>query len=150
MRSPALWGTGGDEQIVIAFDLECSRGHRFEGWFNNLHSFEQQSAKKLVSCPICNDTRVKRVLSAVALKSSDQPSIDYHRLAKEIVDYIHRNFEDVGTHFAKEALKMHYGVTEKRNIRGSASMEEEKILREEKIEFFKLPAPNPEGRKKKN
>lgn len=133
---------------MIAFDLECSKGHRFEGWFNNLHSFEQQSAKELISCPICNETRVKRVLSPVAVKSSDQPSIDYHRLAKEIVDYIHRNFEDVGTHFAKEALKMHYGVTDKRNIRGSATDQEEKMLKEEKIEFFKLPGPGPEGKKK--
>jgi hypothetical protein len=134
---------------LIAFDLECSKGHRFEGWFNNLEAFEQQSARKLVSCPVCNDTRVKRILSAVAVKSSEPSSIDYPRLAREIVDYVDRNFEDVGTSFAKEALKMHYGVSEKRNIRGSATVEEEKVLKEEKIEFFKMPIPRPE-RKKKN
>lgn len=133
---------------MIAFDLECSNGHRFEGWFNNLQSFEQQSSGKLVSCPVCSDTRVKRVLSPVAVKSSDPPSIDYHRLAKEVVDYIHRNFDDVGTHFAQEALKMHYGVAEKRNIRGSATGEEEKMLKEEKIEFFKIPGAGSEGKKK--
>lgn len=132
---------------MIAFDLECSKGHRFEGWFNNLHSFEEQRARKLVSCPICSDTRVKKILSPVAVKSSESPSIDYHRLAKEIVDYIHRDFDDVGTHFAQEALKIHYGVTEKRNIRGSATGEEEKMLREEKVEFFKIPGPE---RKNKN
>ena len=142
---------------MIAFDLECSNGHQFEGWFNNLLSFEQQSAKKLVSCPLCNSTRVKRVLSPIAVKSGSREeekekretgSIDYHRLAKEIVDYIHRSFDDVGTHFAREALKIHYGVAEKRNIRGSATSEEEKMLRQEKIDFFKLPLPKPEGKKK--
>jgi hypothetical protein len=133
---------------VIAFDLECPKGHRFEGWFNNLQSFEEQNAGKLVSCPVCGDTRVKRVLSPVAVKGSDSPSIDYHRLAKEVVDYIHRSFEDVGTHFTREALKMHYGVTEKRNIRGSATHDEEKVLREEKIEFFKIPGTGLEGKKK--
>ncbi|RJR37261.1 MAG: DUF1178 family protein [Desulfobacteraceae bacterium] len=142
---------------MIAFDLECSNGHQFEGWFNNLLSFEQQSNKKLVSCPICNSTRVKRVLSPIAVRSSakeeetaprEAGSIDYHRLAREIVDYIHRSFEDVGTHFAREALKIHYGVGEKRNIRGSATSEEEKMLKQEKIDFFKLPLPKSEGKKK--
>ncbi len=143
---------------MIAFDLECSGGHRFEGWFNNLLSFEQQSSKKMISCPVCNSTRVKRVLSAVAVKSSsreeemgerDPAQIDYPRLAKEIVEYINNSFEDVGSNFTKEALKMHYGVTEKKNIRGSATFDEEKTLRQEKIQFFKIPTPKTE-RKKKN
>ncbi len=33
---------------MIAFDLKCSRGHIFEGWFQNSQSFEQQNSKKLV------------------------------------------------------------------------------------------------------
>ncbi|MCU0597176.1 MAG: DUF1178 family protein [Desulfobacterota bacterium] len=36
---------------------------------------------------------------------------------------------------------MHYGVSEKKNIKGSATFEEEKMLSDEKIEFFKLPLP---------
>jgi len=133
---------------MIVFDLECSKEHRFEGWFNSIESFEAQNAKNLVTCPYCNDTQVRRVLSPVATKLSPRPEvhknagqIDYRRLAKEIVDYISKNFEDVGSDFAKEALKMHYGVAEKRSIKGSATAEEEKILKEEKIEFFKVPFP---------
>jgi hypothetical protein len=34
---------------------------------------------------------------------------------------------------------MHYGVKEKRSIRGAATEEEEKTLKEEGIEFFKFP-----------
>jgi len=133
---------------MIVFDLECSKEHRFEGWFNSIESFEAQNAKNLVTCPYCNDTQVRRVLSPVATKLSPRSEvqknagqIDYRRLAKEIVDYISKNFEDVGSDFAKEALKMHYGVAEKRSIKGSATAEEEKILKEEKIEFFKVPFP---------
>ncbi len=136
---------------MIVFDLECSNGHRFEGWFDSLASFEEQYEKKLVSCPYCDDTKVKRVMSPVAVSKNygqEAPSmashgetIDYQRLAREIVDYVQKNFEDVGPKFASEALKMHYGVTEKRNIRGSATAEEEKILKQEGIEFFKLPLP---------
>ena len=66
-------------------------------------------------------------------------SIDYRRLAGEIVDYIDKNFEDVGPDFAKESLKMHYGVAEKKNIKGLATDKEEKMLKDEGIQFFKLP-----------
>jgi hypothetical protein len=66
-----------------------------------------------------------------------------------IVEYISKSFENVGTEFAKEALKMHYGVTKKKNIRGSATEEEEKVLRQEKIEFFKLPMPKEETNEEK-
>ena len=139
---------------MIIFDLECRDGHRFEGWFNNAASFEKQNLKKLVSCPICGDTRVRRVLSPVATKMArsepEKPvhQIDYQRLAKEIVNYVNAHFEDVGAGFAKEALKMHYGVSKKKNIKGSATAAEEQMLRDEKIEFFKLPTPTTEDDKK--
>ncbi len=132
---------------MIAFDLECSGGHKFEGWFQDLASFEEQNKKGLLTCPYCEDTKVRRVLSPVAIRSSSRPAavprgetaIDYQKLAREVVHYINRNFENVGTDFTAEALKMHYGVKEKRNIRGAATGEEEQVLRKEGIEFYKLP-----------
>lgn len=140
---------------MIAFDLECSEGHIFEAWFNNTQSFEEQRAKGMISCPYCSDIHVRKVISPVATKTSSQPdakrdaeAIDYSRLAKEIVDYVDKNFDDVGKDFAKEALKMHYDVAEKRNIKGSATADEEKILQDEGIGFFKLPIPKIDDDKK--
>ena len=139
---------------MIVFDLECSNGHLFEGWFDSLESYDDQNAREMVSCPYCNDSTVKRVISPVAVKKSrsqDQKvheAIDYQRLAREVVNYIKDNFEDVGTNFSAEALKIHYGVTEKKNIRGSATSEEEKTLKEEGIEFFKFPMPKTDEDKK--
>ena len=146
---------------MITFDLECSQGHIFEGWFNNIQSFEEQNAKKMVLCPYCNDTKIKRVLSPVATRISsrnagngrtDNPQdpgpIDYGRLAREVVEYINRTFHDVGPDFAKEALKMHYGVSDKKNIRGSATEEEEKTLKQEGVEFFRFPLPKIDEDKK--
>jgi hypothetical protein len=135
---------------MIVFDLECPNGHRFEGWFNKGQSFEEQTAKNLVTCPVCGQGPVRKVFSPVAtctLRSesenrpeSPSPAIDYKRLARAILEHIHKDFHDVGPDFAKEALKMHYGVKEKKNIRGYATAEEEKTLKQEKIEFFKIPA----------
>ena len=139
---------------MIVFDLECSQGHVFEGWFDSLESFEGQNLKDLVNCPSCNDSQIKRIMSPVAVKKSHSENrkvaepIDYKKLAKEVVHYIKNNFEDVGSNFAGEALKIHYGVSEKRNIRGSANSEEEKTLNEEGIEFFKLHLPKTDEDKK--
>jgi hypothetical protein len=141
---------------MIAFDLQCSNGHLFEGWFKNLESYEKQKARKLVSCPHCNDTKIKKVLSPVAaIKAVSSPApepdarnIDYKKLAKEMVNYINREFEDLGTDFAKEALKIHYGVSKERNIRGSATENEETLLKEEGIQFIKLPMIKTEDGKK--
>ena len=141
---------------MIVFDLECSQGHRFEGWFDTSEAFEEQCTQGLVSCPVCGDTGVRKVLSPVAVKKGGRgdrgpgrasEDIDYRKLAQEVVRYVQENFEDVGPKFASEALKMHYGVTEPRNIRGSATEEEEKVLKEEGIEFFKIPFPKKDDKK---
>jgi len=47
----------------------------------------------------------------------------------------------VGCKFTTEALKMHYGVSELKNIRGTSTEKEEKILKDEGINFFKIPMP---------
>jgi len=51
---------------MIIFDLECEAGHKFEGWFKDLATFEEQGRAGLVTCPYCNSTRTRRLPSAVA------------------------------------------------------------------------------------
>jgi len=134
---------------MIAFDLTCSNGHSFEGWFKDLESFNEQNSKGMITCPFCKNTNITRILSPVAIKSSQgeekprEVEPDYKKLANGIMEYIKNNFDNVGTDFSKEALKMHYGVAEKRNIRGSATAVEEEILKEEGIKFFKIPSIKP-------
>jgi hypothetical protein len=134
---------------MIAFDLTCSNGHSFEGWFKDLESFNEQNSKGMITCPFCKNTDITRILSPVAIKSSQgeekprEVEPDYKKLANGIMEYIKNNFDNVGTDFSKEALKMHYGVAEKRNIRGSATAVEEEILKEEGIKFFKIPSIKP-------
>ena len=130
---------------MIAFDLNCANGHSFEGWFKDLESFNEQNSKGMITCPFCKDINITRVLSPVAIKGSQgeekrkEVEPDYKKLAIGVMEYIKNNFDDVGSDFAKEALKMHYGVAKKRNIRGSATTEEEDILKEEGIKFSKIP-----------
>ena len=132
---------------MIAYDLQCLSGHSFEGWFEDEKAYLQQKKKGLVTCPICEESNVSRIPSAFAIKSSNvsaQSNISiskYAEIGKKIVDYVENNFDDVGCNFAKEALKIHYGVTEPRNIRGISTEAEEESLKDEGVEFFKFPMP---------
>jgi hypothetical protein len=55
--------------------------------------------------------------------------------------FIENNFEDVGNKFAEVALKIHAGDEEKRNIKGTTTPQEEASLREEGVQFIKVPIP---------
>lgn len=132
---------------MIAFDLQCSKGHTFEGWFEDSRSFDDQKEKGMITCPVCNDTDVTKIPSTFAIKSyQDSKQMETVRippseLGEKIIEYVDKNFDDVGSDFAREALKMHYGVSEPRNIRGVSTQAEEKTLKEEGIQYFKLPLP---------
>ena len=133
---------------MIAYDLQCVHGHSFEGWFEDEKSYLDQKKKGLVTCPLCDDTAVSRIPSAFAIKSSSTGSgsnMSGEALAKignQVAEYVENHFDNVGSDFAKEALKMHFGVSEPRNIRGTSTQEEEKTLKEEGIEFYKIPLPS--------
>ncbi len=133
--------------IMIAFDLRCANGHTFEGWFEDSTAFEQQNREGLISCPVCNDTAVSKLLSTFAIKGTQggqkfSGKADLEKISRKITDYVEKNFDNVGPDFAKEALKMHYGVSEPKNIRGVSTQQEEKTMTEEGINFFKVPLPS--------
>jgi hypothetical protein len=133
---------------MIIFDLQCSNGHTFEGWFEDAQAYEDQKKKDLIICPFCNVTSVAKVPSTFAIKSSQAPRDIFEQkqaltdMSKKVIDFVEKNFDNVGADFAREALKIHYGVSEPRNIRGVSTQKEEKTLREEGVQFFKIPMPS--------
>jgi hypothetical protein len=133
---------------MIAYDLQCSQGHAFEGWFEDSAAFDQQNEQGLVTCPVCDDSRITKIPSRFAIKGAKtavpaaaDSRVDMQALGRQIVDYVESNFDNVGPDFAEEALKMHYGVNAPRNIRGVSTPQEEATLKAEGIHFFKFPMP---------
>ncbi len=125
---------------MIVFDLECINGHPFEGWFDDRNDFERQQAQGLIACPVCETYSVTQKLSAVAVRTSSTVSFDGNarndvlaNLNAKLTDFVERNFENVGSDFAKEALKIHYGASEPKNIRGTTTSEEDKVLKDEGV-----------------
>ena len=129
---------------MIVFDLRCTKDHRFEGWFDNIDDLESQLAQGLIACPGCGDINIERLLSPVSIKKKTSPPGDLKSAYKSWQDlcrYVRDNFEDVGHNFAKEALKVHYGHAEERNIRGVTTEPEEDMLKKEGVRFVKIPMP---------
>jgi hypothetical protein len=139
-------------RIMIAYDLQCGNGHAFEGWFEDSAAFNAQKKKGLIACPVCNDTDIVKLPSRFAIKTSsgfkpkEANSQEEHALAqlgRQVAEFVEKNFDNVGCQFAAEALKIHYGVTEPRNIRGVSTQAEEKLLKQEGVQFIKIPVPAP-------
>lgn len=60
---------------MIVFDLICSHGHTFEAWFGSSRDYEDQQARGLIACPVCEDPMVGKAVMApaVAPKGNQRP-----------------------------------------------------------------------------
>ncbi len=132
---------------MIIYDLKCEKGHTFEGWFKDRENFVLQHSRQLVACPVCNSSRIEIVPSSITIMGKDSRSENKSQ-NKEISpavglrmlhQYIDKNFEDVGDKFAEVALKIHNGDETKRNIKGTSTPQEEENLKEEGVQFVKIP-----------
>ncbi len=149
---------------MIVFDIQCSNGHVFEGWFADSASYDAQVNSKDVACPMCGDTQVEKALMApnvavarhtrskdvsvpepdkaprtLALAKQKEHAGRIMAMMRTVKEYVEQNFENAGPKFAEEAKKIHYGDAEKRSIYGAATLSEAQELREEGIEFGELP-----------
>ena len=169
-------------------DLQCALGHSFEGWFGSQADYDTQRERGMVTCPVCNDSDITKMLSAPRLNlghglapdptsvqgapatgagagagglaaTPSARAVEVHPSAPNLPDvapetlqqlqaamvkmvrHVMANTEDVGTQFAEEARKIHYGEREERNIRGQATREETEALIDEGIDVMALPVP---------
>ena len=135
---------------MIIYDLKCEQGHTFEGWFQDRKNWILQKSRNLIACPVCNSTKVDIVPSSITIMGKDKDTRTENKSQKKEVSplhtlkmlqqYVDKNFEDVGDKFAEVALNMHYGNEENRNIKGTSTPEEEKNLKEEGVQFIKIPS----------
>ncbi|MEY3944647.1 MAG: hypothetical protein RL697_660 [Pseudomonadota bacterium] len=122
-------------------DLQCSHGHVFEGWFASHDDYESQRERGLLTCPVCEDAQVNKMLSAPRLNLAQTPPQQIQAAMLKMVRHVMANTEDVGNRFAEEARKIHHGEAQERSIRGQASREETEALLDEGIDILPLPVP---------
>ncbi|MFN3618743.1 DUF1178 family protein [Sphingorhabdus sp.] len=151
---------------MIAFDLNCSNGHQFEGWFTSSAEFDSQKANGILACPLCDDVTVQKALSvpnvarksnqrAVTTPSSSSPAVEVRgeaaatepvppamvelvqKLAQAQTEMLEKS-QWVGGNFAETARAIHYGEEPDRLIHGETSAHETKELLEEGIPITPL------------
>ncbi len=134
---------------MIVYDLKCENGHKFEGWFCDSAAFEDQNARRLISCPVCGSCNNQIVPSSVMYIGRESGSLRDHEHPGEISlqqaydlfkNHVDRHFEDVGDRFTEVAVRIHRGLEAERNIKGTTTEGEEEYLRQEGIAFYKLPS----------
>lgn len=152
---------------MIHYQLQCTAGHAFDGWFQSSTSFERQAADALLECPDCGSHQVDRAVmapriggkatapAAITTPPSDSqppeaPSSPGTAVAGRMPDgvralfarlrrEVETNCDYVGPAFATEARRIHDGETEPRGIYGEATDAEAEALAEEGIGVSRIP-----------
>ena len=134
---------------MIKYELKCGDEHRFEAWFRNSDAFDRQAAAGEIACPHCGRTDVAKAPMAPRIgkgKVADQAmarqlaqAAEAHRKLQEVRDAVERNCDYVGDRFAEEARRIHYGETGRHDIYGETSDDEAAALRDEGVEFARIP-----------
>lgn len=148
---------------MIVFDLHCTSGHRFEGWFGSSAEFADQQARGLLACPSCGSAEVSKAPMAPSVPAKGNavqevlppetpqqqlanaplpPKVQkaLKALAKAQAEAL-KNSTWVGDKFAEETRKMHYGERDEAPIHGQASIAEAKALIDEGVPVAPLPFP---------
>ena len=55
---------------MIKYTVACSKGHKFEEWFDSIKIYEEMEQAGSIKCPICGDTKITRAVMAPKVVSS--------------------------------------------------------------------------------
>ena len=145
---------------MIRYDLQCDKGHEFDGWFASSDAYDKQILHSAVECTICGSTKIEKQLMAPSIPTNSNRKVDVvplhagptdpraaqmMQVMRDYRKHVDAHSEDVGPRFAEEARKIHYKETEERGIRGQATRDEAIELMEQGIEVHPLPVLPEEG-----
>ncbi len=144
---------------MIVFDLSCSDGHRFEGWFGSSGDYAEQKERGLLICPQCGSDSVDKAPMSPSVpakgnsRRTGQPSTQMTRgdmppevkqALKALAEVQAKALEKstwVGENFAEKARSMHYGEADEAPIHGQATKDEAEDMLAEGIAVAPLLFP---------
>jgi hypothetical protein len=139
---------------MIKYALVCDQDHEFEGWFGASADYDDQSARGLIACPVCESNAVRKQIMAPAVAgtkardgSDDTAPANMRAMMMEAIGrvraHVEENFDYMGDAFASEARAIHEGRSEDRGIYGEATPAEVKGLVEDGVKVAPLPPAPP-------
>lgn len=136
---------------MIRYQLLCAQDHEFDAWFSGSAGFDQQVAQSEILCPECGTSDVRKGLMTPSVATSRMKRSGRKEKARQVAmetvgqamralkTKVESECDDMGTGFAEEARKIHYGEAEERGIYGDATVAEAKELLEEGVDILPLP-----------
>jgi hypothetical protein len=113
--------------------------------FENSEAFFKQKERGMIDCPLCGSVKIETKPSSFAIGGRAKKEEEEKNIPPQVSQlmrlqqHLEKNYEDVGPRFAEQALKIHYGELEEKNIRGTTTEAEEKKLKKEGVPFLKIP-----------
>lgn len=132
---------------MIRYALRCRKGHDFDGWFAGSDAFDAQASAGQVACPDCGTTDVEKALMAPSIPrrqaSAPAPGRAFYNAVRAYRTKVMAETDDVGADFPRQARAMHEGTEEHRPIRGAATPDEAKAMREDGVAILPVPPEPP-------
>ena len=133
---------------MIKYNLKCKNKHEFESWFSDSKEFEKLVKKKMIECVFCKTKSVKKSIMSPSISNSNESTFsnkEIKKIKKDLVKlrkFIEKNFDYVGDNFPREVRKIYYDKNKKKNIYGTATLDETNELKEEGINLTTIPWVN--------
>ena len=131
---------------MIKYNLTCDCGVAYDSWFYNSFEYDRLKKKKLLTCPACNSTLIKKSIMSPNLPNKANKKIKQDKFEKKLKDqliqlrnYVEKNCKYVGDKFTQEARSIHYDKKTSKGIYGRATPEQAAELLEEGIEIASIP-----------
>ncbi len=130
---------------MIKYNLKCKNKHEFESWFSDSKEFEKLVKKKMIECVFCKTKSVKKSIMSPNISNINEPTFPNKKIKKikkdlvKLRKFIEKNFDYVGDNFPREVRKIYYDKNKKKNIYGTATLDETNELKEEGINLTTIP-----------
>ena len=132
---------------MIKYLLKCSNKHEFESWFSESKEYEKLKKRNLIECIFCKSKKVNKSIMSpnIVGKNNNEEkkfnSKEFNKIKKDLIKirrFVEKNFEFVGKEFPKEIREIYYD-NKKKNIYGTATLEEKLELEDEGINLTSIP-----------
>lgn len=146
---------------MFIVDLNCPESHRFEGWYDSAQDYFERAKANAITCPVCGKSDIHRLPSSLGIKRAQLPSalwpktqktitatpephipLEMQKALAKILQRIRKTHQDVGDAFADRALSMSRHEEPEALIMGQSTPEQEHLLDEEGVPYFKIPIPD--------
>ena len=132
---------------MIKYLLKCKNNHEFESWFSESKEFEKLKKKKLIECIFCQSKNVDKSIMSPNIVGKEKieekkfNTKEFNKIKKDLLKikkFVEKNFEFVGDKFSKEVREIYYDKKKKKNIYGTATLQERLELEEEGIKLTNI------------